>query len=81
MAASAMATKLKFEVGQTVFVTSPSKLNAAPKGRYKIVAAFPSGDGPVRYRVKGDLEAFERVVDEGQLGPEEIDESQVSPEQ
>jgi hypothetical protein len=67
-----MATKLKFKAGQTVFVTSPSRLNAAPKGRYKIVGALPSGgDGPVRYRIKGDLEAFELVVDEGQLGLEE----------
>ena len=66
-----MATKPKFKAGQTVFVTSPSKLNAAPKGRYTIVRALPSGDGPVRYRIKGDLEAFERVVDEGQLGFEE----------
>ena len=66
-----MAMKLKFKAGQTVFVTSPSKLNAAPKGRYRIVGALPSGDGPVRYRIKADLEAFERVVDEGQLGLEE----------
>jgi hypothetical protein len=68
---SATATELKFKAGQTVFVTSPPRLGAAPKGRYKIVSALPSGDGPVRYRIKGDLEAFERVVDERQLGFEE----------
>jgi hypothetical protein len=63
----AMLTRPKFKAGQSVFVVSPSKLNTAPKGRYTIVRALPDAGGPVQYRVKGEGEAFERVVYESQL--------------
>lgn len=52
-----------FTAGQSVSV-AVSKRYPHPQGAYRVVAAMPNGgDGPTLYRVKGDLEKFERVVD------------------
>lgn len=52
-----------YQPGQTVFVPF-SRISGTPSGRYRIVRALPSGGGAVRYRVKGETEACERVIDE-----------------
>jgi hypothetical protein len=53
----------RFAVGQNVAV-APSKQYRPPKGQYRVVGAMPEGDGRFRYRIKGDLESYERVIDE-----------------
>jgi hypothetical protein len=58
-----MSISPRYKVGQTVLVGA-SRMNTAPPGRYKIVSPMPSGDGSVRYRVKGEKETCERVVEE-----------------
>ncbi len=55
-----------FTIGQSVSV-AVSKRYRVPEGAYHIVAAMPNGDGPTLYRIKGDLEKFERVIDEMHL--------------
>jgi hypothetical protein len=58
----------KFKVGQTVGLV-PS-LRFRNKGAYQIVSLRPSEDGTKQYRVKSEDEAYERVVEEGDLiGP------------
>ena len=56
-----------FSAGQNVSVT-PSKRFAAPNGQYTVICALPNSGGPVQYRIKGELEKFERVIDEMYLG-------------
>ena len=52
-----------FQAGQTVEVAA-SRMAGTPAGRYKIICALPHSHGAVRYRVKGEKEAFERVIEE-----------------
>lgn len=59
----------RFEPGQSVLVAF-AKSSSAPAGRYKIVSAMPPTHGVTRYRVRGDGEACERVVDENLLTPQ-----------
>jgi hypothetical protein len=59
--------KPNFAVGQTVSL-APSKRYAPPTGNYTIVAALPNSGGPIQYRIKGELEKFERVIEEIHLG-------------
>ena len=58
--------KPNFSVGQPVSV-APSKRYAPPIGNYIVVAALPNSGGPIQYRIKGDLEKFERVIEEMHL--------------
>lgn len=51
-----------FTVGQSVAV-AVSKRYPHPKGLYQVVALMPNGGGSVLYRIKSDLEKFDRVVD------------------
>lgn len=55
-----------FAIGQSVSV-AVSKRYRFPEGAYRVVATMPNGDGPTLYRIKGDLERFERVIDEMHL--------------
>lgn len=55
-----------FSIGQSVSV-AVSKRYRFPEGAYRVVAAMPNGGGPTLYRIKGDLEKFERVIDEMHL--------------
>ena len=55
----------KFRVGQTVGLV-PS-LRFRNTGAYQIVSLRPSEDGTKQYRVKSKDEAYERVVEEGDL--------------
>lgn len=52
-----------YEPGQTVQVAH-TRVGATPAGRYVVVRALPSDGGARRYRVKGETENCERVVDE-----------------
>lgn len=60
----------KYKAGQRVMI-GRSKAQSAPRGRYRIVSAQPNPGGAVRYRIKGEVEQFERVVDETELEVEE----------
>lgn len=62
----------KFKAGQRVIVDA-SKLQSAPKGRYRIVGALPAAPGGHRqYRIKSEVEPHERVVDESALEAEDL---------
>ena len=52
-----------FTVGQSVSV-SYSKRYPRADGAYRVLAAMPNSGGATQYRIKGDLEKFERIVDE-----------------
>jgi hypothetical protein len=56
----------KFKAGQRVLIVG-SKPLSAPRGRYRIIGALPNVEGQARYRVKGEIEQYERVVDEAEL--------------
>ncbi|MEJ0060305.1 MAG: hypothetical protein WDM79_12305 [Terricaulis sp.] len=58
-----MISSPRYKAGQTVLIGA-SRMNTAPAGRYTIVMPLPSGGGAMRYRVKGEKEACERVVEE-----------------
>jgi hypothetical protein len=53
----------RFTVGQSVSVAY-SKRYPRPEGAYQIIGAMPKSGGGMQYRIKGDLEKFERVIDE-----------------
>lgn len=57
-----------FAVGQSVSVAL-SKRHRLPVGPYLIVGAMPNDGGPTLYRIKGELEKFERVIEEMHLAP------------
>ena len=56
----------KFCAGQRVSLSATVR-QSAPSGVYRIVRPMPAGPGPMQYRVKGEAEAFERIVEEGHL--------------
>ena len=60
----------RFAIGQSVSIT-PSKRHRPAKGAYRIVRQMPPSGGGVQYRIKGELENYERVVEEMYLNPEE----------
>ncbi|MES1159088.1 MAG: hypothetical protein ABUL42_04255 [Terricaulis silvestris] len=54
-----------FRPGQRVSVTD---MRGAPTpGGFKIINALPTEGRAPRYRVKGDLEPFERIVDASRI--------------
>ncbi|MEI7804847.1 MAG: hypothetical protein WCI56_05915 [Hyphomicrobiales bacterium] len=57
----------KYEVGQTVYYTSPTFGRAAASGSYTVVKQLPSEGDDYQYRIKSSGEAFERVAKESQL--------------
>ena len=58
-----------FAIGQTVMVAQ-SKTHRQPEGVYRVVGAMPRDNGGYQYRIKGDLEKYERVIDERHLAAE-----------
>jgi hypothetical protein len=56
-------TKPLFAVGQSVSVAY-SKHYRHAEGAYRVIGAMPNSGGARQYRIKGDLEKFERIVDE-----------------
>ena len=57
----------KYQVGQSVYFTSPSFGRAAASGSYTVVKLLPSEGDDYQYRIKSSTEAFERVAKESQL--------------
>jgi len=57
----------KYNVGETVYFTSPSFGRAAATGSYTVVKLLPSEGDDYQYRIKSSGEAFERVAKESQL--------------
>ena len=57
----------KYNVGETVYYTSPSFGRAAATGSYTVVKLLPSDGEDYQYRIKSSGEAFERVAKESQL--------------
>jgi hypothetical protein len=56
-----------YKVGQNVSLAEGAGVNLKPFATYKIVATRPERGTEPRYRVKGDHEPFERVVEEFQI--------------
>ncbi len=57
----------KYQVGETVYFTSPSFGRAAATGSYTVVKHLPTEGDDHQYRIKSAGEAFERVAKESQL--------------
>ncbi len=57
----------KYQVGETVYYTSPTFGRAAATGSYTVVKLLPSEGDDYQYRIKSNGEAFERVAKESQL--------------
>jgi hypothetical protein len=57
----------KYQVGETVYFTSPTFGRAAATGSYTVVKLLPSESDDYQYRIKSSGEAFERVAKESQL--------------
>jgi hypothetical protein len=57
----------KYQVGETVYYTSPSFGRAAATGSYTVIKLLPSEGDDYQYRIKSSGEAFERVAKESQL--------------
>jgi hypothetical protein len=57
----------KYNVGETVYYTSPTFGRAAATGSYIVVKLLPSEGDDYQYRIKSSGEAFERVAKESQL--------------
>jgi hypothetical protein len=55
----------KFSAGQRVLAARGGV--GAPAGRFQIVSVLPRDSGAQRYRVRGEAESFERVIDEARL--------------
>ena len=57
----------KYQIGETVYFTSPTFGRAAATGSYTVVKLLPSEGDDYQYRIKSSGEAFERVAKESQL--------------
>lgn len=57
----------RYQVGETVYYTSPTFGRAASTGSYTVVKLLPSESDDYQYRIKSSGEAFERVAKESQL--------------
>lgn len=55
----------KFSAGERVSVAR-GKIGS-PAGFVEVLVALPRDSGPQQYRVRGDGENFERVIDEARL--------------
>ncbi|HZL40530.1 MAG TPA: hypothetical protein VFC45_09655 [Pseudolabrys sp.] len=66
-ASEIVTTTHKYQVGETVYYTSPTFGRAAATGSYTVVKLLPSESDDYQYRIKSSGEAFERVAKESQL--------------
>jgi hypothetical protein len=57
----------KYQIGETVYYTSPTFGRTAATGSYIVVKLLPSEGDDYQYRIKSSGEAFERVAKESQL--------------
>jgi hypothetical protein len=58
----------RFAVGERVVFSSKQLVRVAP-GEYEVRALLPLDRGRLQYRLKSDLERYERVVSEDELSP------------
>lgn len=59
----------RFHVGQRLTMARGSRDIARSAAVCQVVALLPHETGPLLYRVRSELESFERVVDEVDLAP------------
>jgi hypothetical protein len=59
----------RFHVGQRLTMARGSRDIARSAAVCQVVALLPHESGPLLYRVRSELESFERVVDEVDLAP------------
>jgi hypothetical protein len=57
----------RFRIGQSIEFKYSLRTRSAAPGRYRIVGYQPSEDGEARYRIKSDLEQYERIAREDEL--------------
>ncbi|MDP2411861.1 MAG: hypothetical protein Q8M26_16445 [Pseudolabrys sp.] len=57
----------RYTVGETVYYTSPTFGRTAATGSYTVIKLLPSESDDYQYRIKSNVEAFERVAKESQL--------------
>lgn len=57
----------KFSAGQRVSIARGGF--GSPSGLFNILVALPRDAGPQQYRVRGESETFDRIVDEARLEP------------
>jgi len=57
----------RYQVSQSVFLAESAGHHLKPLAAYRITAVCPPGGAGLQYRVKGDHEAFERIVSEFQI--------------
>ena len=67
MAPELPVVRHKYQVGETVYFTSPNFGRASASGTYTVIKLLPSESDDYQYRIKSSGEAFERVVKESQL--------------
>jgi len=58
-----------YKVDQDVLLAERAGTNLKQAATYKIVAALPARETEPQYRVKGEHERFERMVEESQIRP------------
>lgn len=58
--------RTKFGEGQRVSILRSGAF-AAPSGPCRIVSALPLERGPQQYRVRSEIEGFDRIIDEARL--------------
>ena len=56
----------KYSIGQHVVFSSKQLVKVAP-GQYEVRALLPLNRGRLQYRLKSELERYERVVSEDEL--------------
>ena len=56
-----------YKVSQNVLLAERAGINLKQAATYKIVATLPVRGSELQYRVKGEHERFERVVEESQI--------------
>lgn len=59
----------RFHIGQRLTMARGSRDIARSAAVCQVVALLPHETGPLLYRVRSELESFERVVDEVDLAP------------
>ncbi len=67
MAPELPVVRHKYQVGETVYFTSPNFGRASASGTYTVIKLLPSESDDYQYRIKSSGEAFERVAKESQL--------------
>jgi len=59
--------KHRFVVGDTVYFTASNVSRPAASGTYEVIRLLPTDGDDCQYRIKSEIETFERVAKESQL--------------